>query len=69
MAELAPKGQLWIHIGATLRRVAIGFSGSAVLVALGLLAGELRPVRNVLEPVVELLPPIPSLAMFSLCIV
>src|SRR3989449_6368589 len=70
LLELARKGQLWIHVGATLERVAVGFGGGAVLaLALGLLAGQVRAVRNVVEPVVELLRPIPPLAMLPLFIV
>jgi hypothetical protein len=35
----------------------------AIGVALGLAAGYLAPVRNVVEPLVEMLRPIPPLAM------
>ena len=67
---LAVKGQLWGHIGATLQRVAIGFTaGAVVAISLGLVAGYVRAVRNVLEPVVELLRPIPPLALLPLFIV
>jgi ABC-type nitrate/sulfonate/bicarbonate transport system permease component len=70
LVELAQKGQLWIHVAATLERVAVGFTAAAMLaVALGLLAGQVRAVRNVVEPVVELLRPIPPLAMLPLFIV
>ena len=70
LLELAQKGQLWVHVGATLERVAVGFTtGAVAAVALGLLAGQVRAVRNVLEPVVELLRPIPPLAMLPLFIV
>lgn len=70
LVKLALKGQLWEHVGATLQRVAIGFSGGAVLaLALGLLAGQLRVVKNLVEPVVELLRPIPPLAVLPLFIV
>jgi ABC-type nitrate/sulfonate/bicarbonate transport system permease component len=70
VVELAMKGTLWIHVGATLERVAIGFAAGALLAfALGLPAGYFRPVRNLLEPVVELLRPIPPLAMLPLFIV
>ena len=68
--ELARKGQLWIHVAATLERVAVGFGLGAVLaIALGLLAGQVRGVRAVVEPVVELLRPIPPLAVLPLFIV
>ena len=70
LVDLARKGQLWIHVGATLERVAIGFgAGAVVAIALGLLAGQVRGVRNVVEPIVELLRPIPPLAMLPLFIV
>jgi sulfonate transport system permease protein len=70
LLELARKGQLWMHVAATLQRVAVGFTAGAVLaVALGLLAGQIRAVRNVVEPVIELLRPIPPLAVLPLFIV
>jgi ABC-type nitrate/sulfonate/bicarbonate transport system permease component len=70
MAELAIKGQLWPHIGATLERVAVGFGTAALLaVVLGLLAGQVRLVRNLVEPVIELLRPIPPLAVLPMFIV
>jgi len=68
--ELAVSGQLWGHVAATLERVAVGFTTGAVLaLALGLPAGRWRAVRNLLEPVVEILRPIPPLAMLPLFIV
>ena len=70
MTELAMKGQLWPHVRATVERVAIGFGAAALLaVAVGLLAGQVRVVRNVVEPVVELLRPIPPLAVLPMFIV
>jgi ABC-type nitrate/sulfonate/bicarbonate transport system permease component len=70
IVRLGVEGQLGAHVGATLQRVAIGFGGGAVLaLLLGLAAGHVRAVRNVVEPVVELLRPIPPLAMLPLFIV
>ncbi len=70
LVTLAVKGQLWGHIAATLERVVLGFSTGAVLaIGLGLPAGYFRAVRNVVEPVVELLRPIPPLALLPLFIV
>ena len=68
--QLALNGQLWGHLLATLERVALGFSTGALLaLTLGLPAGRWRLVRNVLEPIVELLRPIPPLALLPLFIV
>jgi ABC-type nitrate/sulfonate/bicarbonate transport system permease component len=70
LVQLAAKGELWGHVAATLERVAIGFgTGAALGVALGLAAGYLAPVRNVVEPIVELLRPVPPLAVLPLFIV
>jgi ABC-type nitrate/sulfonate/bicarbonate transport system permease component len=68
--ELAAKGQLWAHVGATLARVVLGFAtGACLALVLGLLAGRLRLVQNLIEPIVELLRPIPPLAVLPLFIV
>ncbi len=70
VAELALNGQLWVHVAGTLQRVAIGFGTGALLaLVLGLPAGHFRVVRNVIEPVVELLRPVPPLAVLPLFIV
>jgi ABC-type nitrate/sulfonate/bicarbonate transport system permease component len=70
VVAMAVKGELWAHVGATLARVAIGFSTGALLaLVLGLAAGHVRLVRNLIEPVVELLRPIPPLAVLPLFIV
>jgi ABC-type nitrate/sulfonate/bicarbonate transport system permease component len=70
VVALAMKGQLWGHVAATLQRVAIGFTAGAVLaIGLGLPCGHVRVLRNVVEPIVEMLRPIPPLAMLPLFIV
>jgi ABC-type nitrate/sulfonate/bicarbonate transport system permease component len=68
--DMAIRGQLWIHLAATLQRVALGFGAGAVLgVGLGLAAGHFTPIRHIVEPLVELLRPIPPLAMLPMFIV
>jgi NitT/TauT family transport system permease protein len=70
LVDLAARGQLWIHVAATLERVAIGFgTGAGLGVLLGLAAGYFAPVRDVVEPLVEVLRPIPPLAVLPLFIV
>jgi ABC-type phosphate/phosphonate transport system permease subunit len=68
--QFARDGQLWGHIFATLERVVLGFSlGALLAVGLGLPAGASRALGRVVEPIVELLRPIPPLAVLPLFIV
>jgi sulfonate transport system permease protein len=70
VVDMALKGHLWAHVAATLERVALGFiTGAALALVLGIAAGRLRVARNVVEPIVELLRPIPPLAVLPLFIV
>jgi ABC-type nitrate/sulfonate/bicarbonate transport system permease component len=70
VTALAIDGSLWGHLGATLGRVAAGFAiGTALGLALGLPAGHFPGVRRLLEPIVEMLRPIPPLAVLPLFIV
>ncbi|MCI0547035.1 MAG: ABC transporter permease [Candidatus Rokubacteria bacterium] len=70
VVDLAARGELWVHLAATLERVGIGFGiGALAALALGLPAGYFPVVRKLVEPVVELLRPIPPLAMLPLFIV
>ena len=70
LGKFAARGELWPHVRSTLERVAIGFGVGAVLaVGIGLVAGRVRRIRAVVEPIVELLRPIPPLAMLPLFIV
>jgi ABC-type nitrate/sulfonate/bicarbonate transport system permease component len=63
-------GQLEVHIAATVKRVAIGFTVAAIsAISLGMMAGRWRWVQNLIEPVVEIFRPIPPLAMLPLFIV
>jgi NitT/TauT family transport system permease protein len=67
--ELAADGTLWDHIGASLMRVATGFS-LAVLVAvpLGLWMGRVDGVFRALNPLFQILRPISPIAWIPLTI-
>jgi ABC-type nitrate/sulfonate/bicarbonate transport system permease component len=70
IGELGVKGQLWGHIASTLERVVVGFAtGALAALVLGLVAGYVRAVGDLVEPIVELLRPIPPLAVLPLFIV
>lgn len=67
--EMALDGSLWIHLGASLQRVAVGFLLACVVgLALGLMCGWWRTVSDFVRPVVEALRPIPPLAWIPITI-
>jgi NitT/TauT family transport system permease protein len=59
----------YLHIGASLRRIAIAYALAASLgITLGLLMGRSRFIRDVVSPYVEILRPIPGVAWIPLSI-
>jgi sulfonate transport system permease protein len=68
---LAATGELWGHLAATLARVAAGFAlGAAAATALGVLTGASSSLRALLDPTLQALRNIPSMAwipLFLLC--
>jgi NitT/TauT family transport system permease protein/sulfonate transport system permease protein len=70
IAELGREGSLFTHVWASLQRVLIGFGLAAVVgLAFGFLTGAIRPLADLLKPVIEALRPIPPLAWIPLAIV
>jgi ABC-type nitrate/sulfonate/bicarbonate transport system permease component len=67
--KLLRDGALLMHLGATLSRALVGF-GCATLVAVpaGMLIGEFRWMRYLLEPLVDMLRPMPSAAVIPVAI-
>ncbi|KAF5882502.1 ABC transporter permease [Rhizobium sp. PEPV16] len=66
---LAASGDLATHVSATLRRVAIGFAfGSLTGTALGALTGYSKPLARLLDPTLQALRAIPSIAWVPLFI-
>ena len=64
--ELIVSGALFLHAGASLARILVGFViGSAVGVPLGLMMGSVRSVRGVLDPFVQFFRFIPSIAWLT----
>ena len=65
--ELALTGELGRHLEATLRRVALGFAlGVGAGTLLGAVTGTLEPLRRLLDPTVQALRAIPSIAWVPL---
>jgi len=68
--ELSRSGILLKHIEMSLIRVSIGFAvGSLIAIPIGLLMGEVRWVRNMVEPYVNFFRSIPPIAYISLAII
>ncbi|WP_262364423.1 ABC transporter permease [Arthrobacter echini] len=68
-AELAARGELWLHIIISTQRVLIGFAiGSVLGLAVGALLGLSRLADALLTPVVGALRAVPSLAWVPLLI-
>ncbi|HEX8374415.1 MAG TPA: ABC transporter permease [Geminicoccaceae bacterium] len=66
---LAASGDLWLHVQATLVRVALGFGfGASAGIAVGALTGTLPVARHLLDPTLQALRAVPSLAWVPLFI-
>lgn len=66
---LARSGELWVHAWATLWRVAVGFAAGAVSgIVLGVLSGTSGAARRLLDPTLQALRAIPSIAWVPLFI-
>jgi sulfonate transport system permease protein len=69
LAALAQSGELWIHSSATLSRVLGGFAiGAAAGTVLGALTGASELARRLLDPTLQALRAVPSIAWVPLFI-
>ena len=67
LAKLVGDGTLLDYVLVSARRVLIGFVLSAVAgTALGILLGTMRPLRWLVQPVISIIRPLPSLAWIPL---
>lgn len=65
--DLAAAGDLWRHVGITLGRVALGFLvGATAGTLLGALTGYLSLARKLLDPLLQALRSVPSIAWVPL---
>lgn len=62
-ADMIVSGELWVHVGATVARLVVGF---VVGVLFGLIMGLWRPVRAALEPTFTALYALPKIAILPL---
>jgi sulfonate transport system permease protein len=69
LQALAATGELWTHVWATLWRVLAGFAlGAAAGMVLGALSGAVETIRRLLDPTLQALRAIPSIAWVPLFI-
>ena len=62
-------GELFLHIGISLRRIIIGFClGFITAIPIGLIIARVRVARDLFEPILEVIRPIPALAFLPLAI-
>jgi sulfonate transport system permease protein len=67
---LARSGELWTHLGATARRLGLGFAlGTAAGTVLGALTGGSALARRMVDPLVQGLRSVPSIAWVPLFII
>lgn len=67
---LVESGQIWLHLGASLQRLVIGWTlGTALGVAVGLMIGLFSLARAGLLPLVSALFPIPKIALLPLFVI
>jgi ABC-type nitrate/sulfonate/bicarbonate transport system permease component len=67
--EMARSGELWTDIGASMYRVVLGFCFAALLgVSAGVMVCRNRTAASLVEPIVEMFRPIPSLAFLPILV-
>jgi sulfonate transport system permease protein len=67
LADLARSGELWTHVLATLWRVMAGFAlGAAAGTVMGALSGSSETVRRIVDPTLQSLRAVPSIAWVPL---
>jgi ABC-type nitrate/sulfonate/bicarbonate transport system permease component len=67
-AAMIMSGELFYHLAASLKREATAFVFASAAIPIGMAMGWWRPIYNQMNPIVELLRPIPPLAWIPLSI-
>jgi ABC-type nitrate/sulfonate/bicarbonate transport system permease component len=66
--ELVRSGELFVHLGDSLRREMVAFTWACSAIPLGLIMGWSKAVNEQVDPIVEVLRPVPPLAWIPLSI-
>jgi ABC-type nitrate/sulfonate/bicarbonate transport system permease component len=68
-AAMIESGELFVHVGISLKRILMGFvTGSVVGIVIGTLIGHFRLLREFADPVIELIRPISPVALVPVAI-
>lgn len=69
LISMAADGELWMHASQSLIRVILGFAVAAIVaIPLGVAMGWIPAVSHIVDPIVELLRPIPPIAWIGLAL-
>lgn len=69
IGDLAASGELWVHLGYTVRNIVLGFVGGVVIgCALGYLLWRSRWVRDIANPYIVVLQAAPKIAIAPLLV-
>ena len=66
--DLIQSGDLWRHLRDSLKREFVAFSWACLSIPLGIAMGWWKPVENQVDPIIEILRPVPPLAWIPLSI-
>jgi ABC-type nitrate/sulfonate/bicarbonate transport system permease component len=66
--DLARSGDLWMHLRDSLKREAVAFAWASLAIPLGIAMGWWQSVEDQVDPIVEVLRPVPPLAWIPLSI-
>jgi len=65
--RLYERGEIWLHVSASARRVLIGFAlAGSIAVPLGILLGASKFLKAIADPLLSILRPLPSMAWIPL---
>jgi len=70
MVPMVQNGEIFRHVAISLARVGVGFStGCAAAIVLGVILGRVKPVNDLLDPVIELLRYLSPTAMIPIAVI
>lgn len=70
LAQLTLSGELWMHVSASLQRVALGFLvGGSLGLIIGLAMGWSRLAEQIIDPLIAVFYPLPKLALLPLLLI